>query len=226
MKMHHLAAALLSLASLNATAADFSYTHVEAGYNWTKLDRSEQSAAPAIGIDDVKADGYYLKGSIELGQSPFYLFGGYRQAEDDKVGLSLSAHQCLFLRCPPNLDMEIKQYDVGLGYHHSLSERVDLIADLSYVHTKVDVDTPAGFTRISASDDGDDYRVGVGIRGNLASNLEGWVKATYTDGDFYDSQFGGTLGLLVKFNPTWGLVGEAEIGDDIQTYSVGVRASF
>ena len=71
-----------------------------------------------------------------------------------------------------------------------------------------------------------DGRGSVGVRGLLADNFEGWVKGNYTDGDVYDGEFGATLGGQFKFNPTWGITGEVEFGDDASQYTVGVRASF
>ena len=46
------------------------------------------------------------------------------------------------------------------------------------------------------------------------------------DGSRMDTEFVGTLGGQVKFNQTWGLVGEIQLFDDVSQYSVGVRASF
>lgn len=224
-----LCSAVLSLLSFAAPAADFSYSYIEAGYAKSKQDIGHDAwRAPTIRTGDIDADGYYLKGSVELGQTPFYLFGGYKKASDDNVSVRVT--DPLALVVPTKLDVDAKQFDLGFGYHHGLSDRVDLVTELSYLRTDLDVDAVslvAPFTRVRGrSVDGDDYRVGVGIRGQLAQNFEGWIKAHYTDGDYYDSQFGGTLGVLVKFNPTWGVSAEAEVGDDNQLYTIGVRASF
>ena len=60
----------------------------------------------------------------------------------------------------------------------------------------------------------------------LADGIEGYVKANYTDGGDFSGDFSGTLGAQVKFNPTWGVTGEAEFGGDADIYMLGVRASF
>ena len=52
------------------------------------------------------------------------------------------------------------------------------------------------------------------------------VKAGYLDGSNLSGSFVGDLGGQVKFNATWGLVGEIEVIEDVTRYSVGVRASF
>lgn len=73
---------------------------------------------------------------------------------------------------------------------------------------------------------GDGARLGVGVRGLLSDNFEGWAKAQYADGGDFDGDFSGVLGAQVKFNQTWGLVGEVEVAEDINTFSLGLRASF
>ena len=67
------------------------------------------------------------------------------------------------------------------------------------------------------SEDGDDGRVSVGVRHMFADSFEGWIKGHYTDGDFYDGSFSASIGGQFKFNPTWGVVGEVEAGDDLST---------
>jgi hypothetical protein len=109
---------------------------------------------------------------------------------------------------------DLTQTDLGLGYAHNLSDNLDLVAELAWRNTDI------------GSIDADDTRVSVGLRGNLADNFEGTIKANYVDGDAYDGEFGGTIGGQFKFNDTWGITGEAEFVNDVTIYSVGVRASF
>lgn len=109
---------------------------------------------------------------------------------------------------------DLKQTDLGVGYAHNLSDNLDLVTELAWRNTD------------AGSSDFDDTRVSVGLRGNLADNFEGSIKANYIDGDLYDGEFGGTIGGQFKFNDTWGITGEAEFVNDVTIYSVGVRASF
>lgn len=109
---------------------------------------------------------------------------------------------------------DLTQTDLGFGYAHKMSDNVDLVTELAWRNTD------------AGSIDADDTRVSFGIRGNLAENFEGTIKANYIDGDAYDSEFGGTIGGQFKFNDTWGITGEAEFVNDVTIYSVGVRASF
>jgi len=145
-----------------------------------------------------------------------YLFGSYGSGTDD-VDLEVIGFGTF-----GDINVDAEQTNIGFGFHHGLSERADLLAEGSYLRTRVEIDTDEG----PIDGDGDDYRVAVGFRGALAEHFEGWVKAQYTDGDTYDGSFGGVVGAQVKFNQTWGIVGEAEFADDTSRYMVGVRASF
>lgn len=211
MKKQLALAILLATASSAAAAADgLSYSYIEVGASQSKVELPAVDAN--FSVDDIKANGGYLKGSVALGDA-FHLFGGYRQGDDDvavrfrnvKIG---------------ETNIDLAQYEIGFGYHHTLSERVDWTGELSYVGTDVDVEGGGDFDRA------DDFRASVGLRGKLARNFEGWVKANYTDGDAYDSEFSGTIGAQIKFNHIWGIVGEAEFGDTHNQLSLGVRASF
>jgi hypothetical protein len=208
-----LALALVLAATSCAAAAEeggLSYSYVEAGVAQSRVELP--SLGGDVSVDDVRANGGYLQGSVALGDA-FHLFGAYRQGDDDvavryrnvKLG---------------EAEFDLKQYEIGFGYHHTLSERVDWTGELSYVGTDVEVDRGGDFDRA------DDFRVSVGLRGNLASHFEGWAKINYTDGDAYDSEASATLGALVKFNQTWGIVGEAEFGSENRQFNLGVRASF
>lgn len=110
---------------------------------------------------------------------------------------------------------------LGAGWHHDLRERTDLVAELSWLRTKIDVkDDDQG------AEEGDDVRVAVGVRHLIADNVELWVKGNYTDGDVYDGAFSASAGLQYKLTRNWGLVAEVEGGGDASLLGVGVRASF
>lgn len=208
-------ALVLATASSAAAAADgLSHSYVEAGF---VRHQSELPAlaAPGVSIDDIKADGGYIAGSFSFVDS-VYVFGGYHQGNDD-VAVSLDGFGKV-----GEIDTDVQQAHVGFGYYHKLSDRVEWTGELSYINSRVELKVDSFKERVK----GDDYRASVGLRGDLAANFEGWVKANYTDGDLYDSQFSGTLGALVKFNRTWGIVGEAEVGSDDRQFRLGVRASF
>jgi len=106
-------------------------------------------------------------------------------------------------------------FEIGFGYAHGLTDRMDLIAEAAYSNSDVQY-----------FGDIDGYRASIGLRGSFTDNFEGLVKANYLDGSDFDGDFSGTVGAQYKFNQTWGLVGEVEFNDNAETYLVGVRASF
>ena len=115
-------------------------------------------------------------------------------------------------------DFDYDQTQLGLGYHHAMSDRSDFLAEVSYINAQVAVD--------DFDADGDGYRVSAGFRGLLADNFEGYIKGNWNDGSDIDGDFSGTLGAQYKFNATWGITAEAEFGNDASIYGIGVRASF
>jgi len=141
-------------------------------------------------------DGFGLRGSYELGDSGFYGFAGYSQVDIDSTNISADTT------------------DFGLGYAHSISDNADLIAEIAHSRSDLDVAKIDGF------------RTSVGVRGSFSDSLEGSIKANYYDGSDFNGDFSGTVGMQYKFSPTWGVTGDAEFGDNGETYTVGLRASF
>jgi len=211
MKKQLALAAALAAAPLAAFAGGHSYTYLEAGY--AQLDQ-ELPAPAGFELDDIEAGGAYIAGSVAVAPS-IHLFGAYRQGDDD-VGVSvLGAGEI------GSANVDMSQGVLGVGWHHDLRERTDLVSELSWLRTRIDVkDDEQG------ADEGDDVRVAVGVRHLIADNVEVWVKGNYTDGDIYDGAFSASAGLQYRLTRTWGLVAEAEGGGDTAMFGVGARASF
>lgn len=155
---------------------------------------------------DGDADGHGLRGSFAFGDSGLYGLGGY-----SRVGLDDS---------PAKLDA----WELGLGYAHAISSRTLLFGEAAYLEDEL-----AGFVTTDGSGivGVEGYRASIGLRSTLGKRVEGLLKANYVDGDDYlDGGFTGTLGALVKLNQTWGISGDVTFGDDVQTYRLGLRASF
>lgn len=188
--------ALLAALPFAASAQTLEYSWVEAGY-----DRLDPDTDGLI-TGDPDAHGYYVRGSAAIGPSA-YLFGGYETATNDDFGV--------------DIDLDLLQ--AGYGYHHAMSERADLLAEVSYLRTGVEID---GF----GSEHGEDWRGSVGVRGAFSDNFEGLAKANYTDGDTIDGDFSGTVGAQLKFSPAWGFTAEVEFGEDYSKYLLGLRARF
>lgn len=155
---------------------------------------------------DGDADGHGLRGSFAFGDTGLYGLGGY-----SRVGLDNS---------PGKLDA----WELGLGYAHTLSNTTLLFGEAAYLEDEL-----AGFVTTDGSGivGVEGYRASIGVRSALGERFEGLLKANYVDGDeFLDGGFSGTVGALVKLNQTWGISGDVTFGDDVQTYRLGVRASF
>jgi len=194
MKRSIFALALAAALPLSAQAAtELKYNFVELDYGRTTVDDNNV---------DVDFDGFGVKGSVKVAE-PVYLFGSYQQGSDEILGV----------------DVDLNQYQVGVGFRHAISDRADFIGELSYLNQDIEVGN-------FGSDSVDGGKISGGVRGLLADNFEGYVKANYIDGGDYDGDFTGTLGAQVMFNETWGLTGEAELGSDVKTYMIGLRASF
>ena len=183
-----------------AAALPVSAQAAELSYNFIELDYASMNIDGAG--SDFDPDGFGLKGSFELGEK-FYGFGSYLRGSEEVSGV----------------DFDIDQTQLGLGYRHGVSDSADFIAELSWINNSVDIE---GF----GDADANGGRLSAGFRGAMAENFEGYAKANYTDGGDFDGDFSGTLGAQVKFNPTWGVTGEAEFGSDANIYMLGLRASF
>ncbi|MBV6417338.1 MAG: hypothetical protein CMLOHMNK_01999 [Steroidobacteraceae bacterium] len=94
----------------SATAADFSYSWVDAG--WARAD--------VDGVDE-NGDGFFLRGSVGFGTS-WFAAAGYRQVSFDAGGF----------------DVDVDLVDVGLGGHMPLSDRIDGVARISYLDVSAD----------------------------------------------------------------------------------------
>ena len=196
MKKHLALAVALAIAPFAASADGLDYTYVEGGYANVEIDTGDAL------VGDLDFDGVQIRGSAAISES-FYLLGGYGNVSNDDY----------------SMDVDFSELQFGLGYRHGLSDRADLVTEVSYLRQEIDFD---GF----GSEDASGGRVSVGVRGLLADNFEGYVKGSYTDGGDFDGDFSGTIGAQFKFTPVWGVVGEIEAGDDVSKSLVGVRASF
>lgn len=159
-----------------------------------------------------KTDGWGLNGSVAVG-SNFHVFGGYTQYDVD------------------NVNVDIDNWNLGVGYNHSLNQNTDLVARLGYQEAKT-----KGLPSLNA------YFTEVGVRAALHPNVEGHIYAGYEraqtlelvgnplnptfargkrEGEFY-----GRIGGQYKFTQNVGLVADVKFVDGDQQYFVGPRISF
>ena len=191
----------LALAALPMAAFAAEPSYTYVEAGWARLN---------VDVDDVgdaDFDGFQVRGSVEAGKD-FHFFGSYGSTNNDDAGV----------------DVDFDELQVGVGYHYPLGNgSTDLIAEVGYLRQEIDADG-------IGDADADGARVSVGFRSAFNDRFEGYIKGSYNGGDF-DGHFSGLVGAQVKFNQTWGLVGEIEAGEmgdgvDATKYLVGVRASF
>lgn len=220
MKKRFVLAALLAAAPFAASAQALSYTFVEGGYGKVDVDGFDGTSG-----DELDVDGGYGRGSVRLADN-LSLFGQYSKASGKDVWASNSGgHHTKY-------DLELGE--LGLGYHHPISDRVDLIAEVAAVNVAAKVTreerpffgdmTP--YSVVELDDSSTAARVSVGMRGAFSEQLEGWAKAGFIGDTVYDGGFTGAAGLQFRLTPTWGIVGEVEVADAWTLLRVGVRASF
>lgn len=207
MKKCALLAAMLASVAFAANANERTYSYVEGGY--AQLDISDDW------LDDPNGNGGFIRGSVAIAPQA-YVFGSYARVSDD------------YREGAGKLDVSIDQTELGIGYHMAMGDRVDFTADIAYLR----VEATATISGLGSdfngrfSDDAKGGKLSVGLRGAPSPRTEAWIKAGYIDGSDFEGDFVGTLGGQLKFDTTWGLVGEVEVVEDLTRYFVGVRASF
>lgn len=198
MKRSLIALGLLAALPFAASASDLSYNYVEGGY----------SRINGLGT---KVDGAAINGSVALG-SRFHLFGGYEALEFSERVVDTSLGNMLV----PESDIDT--WRLGVGYNHSLSQSTDLVARIGHARTDYDF----------SSRDFKSYFTEVGVRSQLAPNVEGYLFAGYdkTEGTGESGDYYGRLGGQYNFNKSWGLVADVRFGDGAEQYFFGPRFSF
>ena len=62
----------------------------------------------------------------------FHLFGGYRSGNDDVASPRG--------RWQRDFDTDLSQVNIGAGYRHGINERTDLVTEVSYINTEVEIE--------------------------------------------------------------------------------------
>jgi Ax21 family sulfation-dependent quorum factor len=197
-------ALLLPVAAAAQIPASPSYNYAEIGYTRFSTD-------PRI-------DGYTFNGSFALGDR-FHLFGGFsdldarrRLREEDGV--------------VDTIRPDVGLWNLGLGYQHSLSDTMDLVARAAYQRVRLSNVGPLG-----GSDDS--WSAEVGVRSMFSPRIEGYAFAGWQgvgfdglDIDEWSGDFYGRLGGLWYFTPRWGLNLDLKFADGNRQWFVGPRLNF
>jgi hypothetical protein len=168
-----------------ASAEGFSYSNIEAGYTSLNLPGT------------LDADGFGLSGSYGFGEN-FSVFADYDDLDvDGAEGGS------------------IKHLDLGVGFHWSLNENLDLTSGLSY--ESLDLGPNASGLGLA-----------VGLRGRVGESLELTGGAKYYDlNKGWSSQTTFTVGARWYFTPNFAVGADYSDQDDLgKSWKVAVRYDF
>lgn len=154
---------------------------------------------------DLNADGWAVKGSAAVAPN-FHVFGQYGSSSTNDTPTIGGAK------------IKLDQWEVGVGYNQAISRNVDFVGTLAY--QKADAEA------LGISVDSDGYAAEAGVRAAMSPMFEGWAALGYEDAKDFDGEFYGRLGGQVKFNQTWGLVGDVKLVDGDQQYFIGPRLTW
>ncbi len=177
---------VLSTISSFALAQNFNQTYIDLAFTDTELD---------AGPFDVDGDGFSILGSYAFSDNMFVL-GGYSEEEFD-------------------FGVDGETLSVGLGFATDLSDKLDFVADLSYL------DSEASSVVGTVSENG--YGIRAGVRGRVMQSLE--LEGGLTLVDLADSDTGFRAVARYYFSDSFAVSGTLLDGDGT-TLAVGVRAEF
>lgn len=183
-----LACLLLALSGV-ATAQDNDFSYTFLQASYTEADYDNLAS---------DGDGIGLSASFELTDN-FHVFGGYAGLD---VGSSADA----------------SGWQAGIGLNTPLSELMDIVVQLSYQSTEIDL--PQGF---SVEDDGLGF--GAGVRVGANDWIEVYGGLTYVDLDSGNETVF-DAGFLLSVGDAFAVGVGGSWDDDVSTWSVDARLYF
>lgn len=185
----------LGLAGTASAADNMSYSYIDLGYNYTMYN----DFMDTFGLD-LEGSGLNFEGSVAVSNN-IHAFLDWSNQDF-------------------NFPASVETMAAGLGYHHSLSPRTDVVFSVMYLQAKTDPDGPA------FGDDFNGMGYELGLRGHLVGNweMEGAVRYSKI-GDFLnDTMF--RVKARYMFNTMFGLNMGVDVSNEIVQYNAGVRLSF
>ena len=193
MKNSLLALGLLAALPFAASAAE------NLNYNYVEGDYVATDA------DSQDADGWGIKGSYAFHPN-FHVFAGYSKQKFDGAG-----------------DLDLNQWNVGVGYNYAISNSTDLLARVAYQNWD-----PEYYRK-----DFNGWSAEVGINNSFGPRFSTYLLGGYEDfakrdGINPDGEFYGRLGGQFNFNKNWALSGDVKMytDDGNVEWSVGPRFSW
>jgi hypothetical protein len=216
--------ALLSLPAGAMAAERLGYTWVEADYVNLDIDAFDENQDLIEDLDD--GDGWALRGSFAFTQN-FFVFAGYSSTDSDATFFDDD-------NFPIVANVDIERGDAGVGYNMPLGGSGERQTDLVFRAAYSDIDYGDFAVGASPGDDSfddldddssDGWFTDASLRAQLASWFEGAIGVRYTDIETADN-FSVIGNALFEITPRFGINVEADVGDDVSTYMVGLRYTF
>lgn len=213
----------VTVPALGIAAEGLDYTYLQLEAVGRDVDSFDQDEGIIEDFDD--GGGWALRGSWAF-VPRYFVFGNYSNTESD---VSYFGQETL----PLPADTDIKRFDVGFGTNREINERVDFVGRIAYTDIDYgDFDIGGSGDLINGgldnltdelrADESDGYFADAGVRSQLTPNIEGTIGLRYTSVESIDST--SVIGsLLFELTETWGIDLNVDAGDDISTYSLGVR---
>lgn len=223
-------AGLMLLPATSFAAKDLSYSYVELDYIVENVDLYGDNEAFTNVVQDVDdGRGFGLTGSFAFTRNMF-VFGKYSNTEADFTYINDAG-----MAVPEGED--IKTMKLGLGYFAPLTREMDFVARLAYMDVDYgelqfgerdndvqEFDEIDNAFRDLTNDSSDGYTIDVGVRSQVVEWLEAGGGIRYTDLDSGDDI--GIFGnLLFEINPNMGVNLAVDLGDNLSSYSLGLRLS-
>ncbi|MBX5463682.1 MAG: outer membrane beta-barrel protein [Steroidobacteraceae bacterium] len=181
--------AALGLTGTAFAADNLSYSYVELNYLNTELDDL-----------DVEGDGFGVAGSLAFTPN-LHGFASYGTQDVD------------------DFDGDVDQIELGIGGNWPVSDKLDVIATVSYVD--LELDGPGNF---DLDDNG--FALGGALRGRVTDVLElrGGIK--YMELDELGDDTSLNLGARYYVTPMFALGADVSFSDDVTTWVLGARLDF
>lgn len=215
---------LLMLPAVSTAAEKLGYTWIEADYVNLDIDDLDDDEGIIEDFDD--GDGWAARGSFAFTEN-FFTFASFSDTDSDATFFDNDN----FL-ITANTDIE--RLNLGIGFNWMLGSSEETQADLVTRIAYTDIDygdfglggSPSDDSLGDLDDDSSDgYYADALLRAQILSWLEGGVGLRYTDIEDIDNV--SVIGeALFELTPSWGISLEADVGDELSTYLLGLRYTF